>query len=457
MFRDDILTYQNNMIEDINNLIRITSINIKSQGTTLNNNEICDELKYTLEKGKSLGLVTKLVDNHIGYIQEGNGEYTIGVFCNLKIPDDKIDECINSEMDYIDNNILENSIAVITIIYATKILKDKGLISNNNCVKIIMGTKNEGNYIKYYRDILKAPNIGFSTDGYFPGVYGEKGIIDLELYSEFKIDKDMPITLISINGGESIEKVPKKATFILSCDDYFREKINKELKIFCKQEGIKGKASNCKKLIQIEFEGSSTYSSNPEKGLNPISYGMKFMGLFSEFMDKNILINQYNSLISTTYYGEKINCKYEDLESGKLTLNVGIIDLCGEEISIKIGIRYPISNEYYDIIESVRRGFKYSIFKVNVISHFKPIYCSENNMLLNKLVNVYRECTGDFKSVPIVVDGGTHAKTMENIIAFGTRFQSNYIGEYEKTEFTEYDKLIKITEIYTMALYQLLK
>ncbi len=465
MFKEDVQKEKDHIVNDLINLIKYRSVEGEVKPNMPFGEGVHEALTYILNRAREFDLESQNFAGYAGHVDAGKGEYTVGVLCHVDVVPEGEGWNLNpfggeiSDGKIYGRGATDDKGPIIASMYAMKILKEKGLIPEDKKVRLIIGTNEETDWkcIKYYKEYEKAPNIGFTPDGSFPVIYGEKGIVDIELTSDLKIDKDMPISLVSITGGEAINSVPSKACLILGCDSYFKEKIETELMLFCKEEKIRGIINCDKKLIKIEFHGVAAHGATPEKGVNAISYGIKFLGRFNELIDKRKFIDEYNRLISTFYNGENINCNFEDEDSGKFTFNVGLIELNSDEVSMKINIRYPINNEYYDIIDGIRNGFKYSCFKIKVITHLRPICFSKESPLINKLLKVYRRCTGDYETEPMTTGGGTYARAMDNIVAFGPGFPSEQGTAHKPNEFIKIDRLMQLTEMYAEAIYELLQ
>jgi succinyl-diaminopimelate desuccinylase len=64
----------------------------------------------------------------------------------------------------------------------------------------------------------------------------------------------------------------------------------------------------------------------------------------------------------------------------------------------------------------------------------------------------YRDCTGDEDSQPLTIGGGTYARAFENFVAFGAKFPGGENVEHQKNEYVTRDDLLKMTEIYALAI-----
>ena len=61
------------------------------------------------------------------------------------------------------------------------------------------------------------------------------------------------------------------------------------------------------------------------------------------------------------------------------------------------------------------------------------------------------------ESKPIVIGGGTYARTMDNVVAFGARFPGALELGHQKNERISVDDMMKLTKIYAEAAYELSK
>jgi len=465
MFKEHIEANKDHIIMDLIELVKIRSVASNKRPNMPFGEEVHKSLKYVLDKAKDMGFKSQNFCGYCGQVDAGYGDYTIGVLCHVDVTEEGkgwtkspfLGEVYDGKI--YGRGIVKAKAPLIACLYAMKFLQDEALIPEEKKVRMIVGADKETGIksINYYKEYEVAPDIGFTPDGVFPVIYGEKGIMNLDLHMEFSGGFDAPINIVQIVGGHSMDSVPSKASIILSCEDIFKEKIETELKRFSKRENIKYETLSQNKLMNIEFIGKEADSNNPDKGVNAISYGIKFLESFDEFIDKMEFVHEYNRLISTSYNGEKINCKLQDEDSGKFTLNVSTINLNSDRVDIKVNITYPISYVYSDVLELVKDGFRYSPLKINNVNHLRSVSFSKDSFVVKKLMKAYREVTGDEESQPYVSPKGTYARVISNIVSFGPILPRNKGLNYEVDEFITVDEFIDLVEIYAMAIYELLK
>ena len=67
-------------------------------------------------------------------------------------------------------------------------------------------------------------------------------------------------------------------------------------------------------------------------------------------------------------------------------------------------------------------------------------------------MQAYREETGDLKSEPITIGGGTYAKHCKNTVAFGALFSGRESVMHQPNEFMPVDDIVKSALIYARAI-----
>lgn len=465
MFEDYINSNGDKIVNDLIELINIKTVNDIKKPNMPYGEGVYKGLKYILDKGNGWKFKTQNYLGHCGHIEAGNGEYTIGILCNVDVPEPVKQWTKNPFLGEVNDGKIYGLGArttkgsLIACLYAMKILNDEGLIPEDKKIRLLLGCDKykDGKSINYYKEYEDAPEIGFSPDGVFPVIYGEKGIIDLTLKMRVPCDYEAPINIVEISGGKKGQGVPDKVNMILSCEEIFKIKIEEELKAFAQEEGLEYKIITQNKLVWIELQGKSARSCNPEEGVNAISYGMKFLGRFEEVMDRKALIDEYEKLISTTYHGERINCNFKGDESGEFTFNVEEIKVDSEGATIMVNITHPISYLYTEVLEQVKDGFKYTNLKIDSIDHARPITFSKDSFVVKKLLKAYRDVTGDKESEPYTMAEKSFARAISNTIAFGPVFPTEAKEELSSKEYISIENLFKLVEIYARGLIELMK
>jgi succinyl-diaminopimelate desuccinylase len=90
------------------------------------------------------------------------------------------------------------------------------------------------------------------------------------------------------------------------------------------------------------------------------------------------------------------------------------------------------------------------------MSHKKPLFFPEDHPLIRTLQKVYTGQTGKEAKL-LAIGGGTYAKEMPNIVAFGPIFPGKPDLDHQANEYIELDDLVLNAKIYANAIYELAK
>jgi succinyl-diaminopimelate desuccinylase len=310
--------------------------------------------------------------------------------------------------------------------------------------------------MKAYFNKVETPDFGFTPDAEFPAIHGEMGILIFELAKKFGKALGKGIELRSLHGGEAANMVADRARAVLRADSY--ESVRETAVLFRKETGYEIELKGIGKSLEIVTRGRSSHGARPEQGFNAISSMMAFLGripLINE--DVAEFVQFYNTHIGFHLHGEEIGCACADETSGELLFNVGKVDLDPEAGKLTINIRYPVTMEGEDIYRRMMPLLDQHGFGVIKLDHQKPIYIPEDDPLIQTLMSVYQKYTGDLESRPMVIGGGTYARSMDNAVAFGMTFPGQPELAHQKNEHLAIDDLIKATKIYAEAIYLLTK
>jgi succinyl-diaminopimelate desuccinylase len=152
---------------------------------------------------------------------------------------------------------------------------------------------------------------------------------------------------------------------------------------------------------------------------------------------------------------ERRELKQFPVLSGETVLNVGMVDMDTKAGRITVNIRYPISFREWDIYKGIDAACsKYDIGIVKRVNR-EPLFISADSEFVKTLMQSYRDITGDEDSQPVVIGGGTYAKAVKNIVAFGPVFPGQESVIHQKDEFISIEHLMKNIEIMAHAMYRL--
>ena len=390
------------------------------------------------------------LDNYIGYAEMGEGEEVVGVIGHLDIvPAAESDGWDTDPFKMVEKDgvlygrgVSDDKGAVVATMIAMKVLRDIGFPLNKR-IRLIMGTNEESGSkcLAHYVEKEGSVTYGFTPDGEFPGVYGEKGMIR-------GVYRSNDTKIIDIQGGLASNVVCGKCMIKVEKNSYS----NKKLSDYFNNNSIEYNLIDEKDYDEIIVLGTAAHASLPELGVNAISHllvGLKEAGLQDPFVDF------YTSHFGLSTDGEYMGCKCED-EYGALTWNNGVIGMSDGVIEGTIDIRFPVTMSSKQVISMMEENLEDENGVVEIVSYTEPLYYSPDSPLVSNLVEAYREVTGDMETMPMTIGGGTYAKGMNNTIAFGCAFPDKDYHIHNINEFVEIDELLKQAEIYVVAIQKLL-
>ncbi len=418
-------------------------------------------LEKALEICEKLGFKTKNLDGYVGYAEYGEGEEYVAALGHL----DVVPEGDGWNYDPYGGEIVDGKIygrgttddkgPIVAALYGVKAIMDEGL-SISKRIRIIFGTNEEtgSQELEYYLEREKPPVAGFTPDADYPLINGEKGITIFDLVKKFE-QQNGDIVLKELHGGQAANMVPDKCEAVISCVE--SEEILNKLNEFVKTTGYDIKSEICEGEMKLICKGESAHGSTPELGFNSVMALMNFLG---EITFSNNEINEYiefmNDKIGMNLHGEDFGCYLEDEVSGKLSFNVGVIKLDNLESKMTLNLRYPVTKTLDDMLNPVKETLKDTGITIEKFVHQEPLYYPADHPLVKSLQEVYEEETGN-RAELISIGGGTYAKEMPNILAFGPQFPGEPDTIHKPNEYITIDNLMKNAKIYANALYKLAK
>lgn len=459
-FEKTVQIFKDEIIKSTQELVQIKSVKSPAEGDMPFGKGIQDALEYTLSLGDALGFKTKNIDNHAGYIEFGEGKEMVGVLCHLDVVPEgdqwtypPFSATIADDKIY-GRGAIDDKGPAIASLYAMKALKDIG-VEPKKRVRLILGTDEESGSkcMDYYLKHEEVPTVSFSPDADFPVIHGEMGIVVFKLEKTFT-DKcnDGGIKILSIKGGNAPNMVPDYAEVRL-IENHPIEEI---LKSFNATKGTHIEYIKEDTITTLKSFGVSAHGSTPEKGKNAISALIQFLDLVDlEIGDQSNFIRFLNRTIGMETNGEHFGIGLKD-EYNELVFNLGLMDLNEDHGSIVVNVRYPITIKEKLVKAGVESTLQDTGIEITKWGGVEPLFFKPNHPLVKTLMKVYRDHTGDLDSNPITIGGGTYARSIPNSVAFGALFPGKEDTMHQRDEYIEIKDLLKITEIFASAIYELL-
>jgi len=457
MIDEKILNMKEEIIKSVQESIRIKSVEEEEKDGMPFGPGVQRALEHCLKLSNSLGFKTVNMDNMIGYAQYGEGDEMIAVLGHLDVvPEGEGWTYPPYAAEIHDGKIYgrgstDDKGPTIGALYALNAIKDATLPLSKR-VRVIFGLNEEttSKCVKYYLSKGgEIPSAGFTPDAMYPIINGEKGIVTCKYKRVMKQQGD--IILKSIKGGIAPNVVPDYSEAVILLPD---NKVSDVKKLAEETVNIKVEEKN--DFLVIKSYGISAHGSTPEEGKNSISYLLLFLSELDFKGDTKEFVDFMKENIGLDLNGKKLGINLEDEISGKFIFNLGTISGNEEEINIEINMRYPVTCTYEDFINIFKEKMALGKLEEVYSRHKKSLYVSPDTEFIKKLQKVYEEKTGE-KAELLSIGGGTYAKTIKNIVAFGPIFKGSPMVEHKPDEYIEIDSLIKNTEIMAAAICELAK
>jgi len=401
-----------------------------------------EALNYMLSLAKSCGFSVKNVDNRFGYIEWGSGEKMMAVLCHLDVvpPGDGWESdpytLVRRDGLLVGRGVMDDKGPAVCVFFALLRLKSEGF-SPPCRIRLILGLDEEHgcSCMEHYVETEELPVLGFTPDADFPAIFAEKGILQINFFGK-------PSGICLANAGEAPNMVPSSCiiSFTDTGDSY-------------------------------SGHGKPAHASIPDAGINAI---LKTVSAIPEnrLTDEPVLgfIRKY---FADEISADRLISSAQPDISGELTINPAILMINEAVSSITLDIRYPVKSDFNLLLQEITA--KASIFDLNleIISHLEPIYTDPKSSQILDLLAVYEahrkslceisHVTGSFfpeavtPASPVAIGGGTYARSMPGIVAFGPLLPWEDSQAHRKNEGFRESVAIELIDVYKDAISRLCK
>jgi len=450
--------YKEEMIEALISLLRIESTRTDAEPNRPYGKGLFDALMFMMSTAEDMDLDCVNLFGHLGYIDYGEGDDIVAVLTHIDVVPagegwtfPPFDGTVKDGKIY-GRGAIDNKGPAIASLFALKALSDNG-VQLNKKVRLIFGCDEESGWsdMKYYKEHKTAPSAAFSPDANYPIINAEKGVLHCALKKAVSSNEANGVLIKGIKCGERVNIVPNYAECVLEAD---KALIEKAAAVFNEGQEYEIEVSQGDEGVLISSHGLSAHGSMPEDGFNA---GMNLVMFLNSLPlssgTASEIIQSLAAKIGYNYNGEGTPLLLEDEISGKLTLNLGILNLDSENVECMLDIRYPVSFEESDMISKVEDIFG-SVFEVSFAHKLPAIHVAEDSELVTKLKEAYTEVTGD-EAYCFSMGGATYARAFENAVSFGALFPGEEHVEHGPDEYIRIDTFIKCAQITANAIMKL--
>lgn len=439
--------YEKEIIRNLKEWIRIPSIYDESTVSKEKpfGNEVSNALEFIANLAESKGFSVDRCDGYCTEISFGEGDL-IGIYAHADVVP------VSGAWDFepFSGEISDNKMygrgtsddkgPALAAFYALCALKENNLINGYKVKLVIGGNEERGSTcLEYYFNNLKKdyPKYGFTPDGEFPLIYGEKGIANYEVEYNVKY----PSNIEEINGGVVANSVIDEAYVILNTNGNLKDTADKYFK-----------ATGCSYELETIHEGKyklivyglASHGSTPSLGINAALVLLRFLSIYL----KNPLLD----VIPSYYFdscGKNLGTYFESELLHETTYNLGLINYKNGLLKYTVNFRYPENVNPYEVIETLN---KLGIGEHKILSVSDPLLIDPNSKMVQTLMDVYQKETGDYESKAMTIGGGTYAKESKNTLAFGSHFPNRDDRIHNSNETITINDLLDSMAIYAHAI-----
>lgn len=441
------------LIRDLQGCIQIPSVEAHDGSGYPYGEQVHRCLHYMLDTAARLGFPVHNMDEQVGWCEYGEGEEMAAVLCHL----DVVPEGDGWSVPPYEGRVMDGKIygrgsmddkgPALCALYALKAVRDAGLPLKRR-VRLIFGLNEETGSadMKYYTSHGgEVPVMGITPDGEYPVINGEKGLVTQFFARE--VHQTGELRLLELSGGSAHNIVPAQAEAVLACAPELAEKI-------VQRRVGKVRCTLIPEGVRVEAEGIGAHGGTPGEGENAIGRLMLFLSALPFEGDGKQVVDLLANKLGMEYDGKSMGIAMADELSGELTMNLGVVRLEGETLTVKLNYRYPVTRHFEECGPQVKAAFEGAGFHETHLLHKQALYMPAGSSLVTKLMKVYTEYTGR-QDAPKCIGGGTYAKMIPNTLAFGPIFPGDEVREHKPDEYMELSRLMDNAKILASAIYEM--
>ena len=456
----DVKRYEEDIAREIGNLVRIPSVETPALPGMPFGKGCAEVLEAALALGRSLGFETLNVDNYAGHIEYGSGPETIAVLCHLDVVpegegwDTPPFSGIIQDGKVLGRGSADNKGPAVASLYAIKALADAGIMNPNMKIRLILGCNEESGMacMTHYFSKQPLPAFGFSPDAGYPACNREKGILRFDFVSA---GEDAGIRL---EAGRAYNSVPDKC--VLTVPGTLFESMTAVCASYADAQAVVERVGDD---VQVTLHGQAAHAARPDAGKNAALHMLRMLGQSEVRLPERMqaFATFLRDKIGLECSGAAMGVAMEDEPSGDLTLSVGMLHMGPEGCRACVDIRYPVTADGQEIIDTLTKAAQAAGIEGVVNHHSEPLYVPEDHPMLQKLLKAYTKVTG-LPGTTYAMGGGTYARSLKgNGVAFGPGLpdvvhESSGGGAHQANECVWIEDMVKHAEICAATLAELL-
>lgn len=330
-------------------------------------------------------------------------------------------------------------------------------------VRLIVGSEEETGVwadVKRYLELERAPDFSIVPDGTFPIVNGEKGMVDVRVWTPLAGGESGAMQLISATAGVRSNVVPPLAQVIVQCDAEGEALLRAKLGDYLRRHAeAKAEPSAEPSQLRITFHGKNAHGSQPWEGRNAARDALRFLAeLPLEGPKANFA--RLMAAMAADDEGKAMDIANRHEFIQQTTQSLGVLRIEGAQCEAVLNIRHTPPQTCALIAERVQLAARNFIDgdlvpQVEIQGRsYDPLYVDPQRYpeYFQALETAYRTVTGR-EAKHVHTGGTTFAKAFPNAMCFGpTDAAEEKELAHQADERIAIDHLIRNVRIYALAM-----
>ncbi len=344
----------------------------------------------------------------------GEGEHTVGLFAHGDVvtPGDgwtltEPFSPIEKDGCLIGRGVNDNKSGITASLFAVRALQELHYPLSSRIVLFTGANEESGmediaSFVKHH----PMPDVSLVPDAAFPVYRGEKGILRFKAVSRRKAEN-----IVDLHGGQAFNIVLGKVSLTIPVNGVPYDRLNDDKRV---------KVTKNDSEMTIEAIGISKHAALPEDSVNAVVVLNQVLkeyrlSLGEDGKDINFMAN-----LIEDYYGNAIDDFSAQKEvSGRNTIVNGIIEIKGGHLCFGFDVRF-VNEKSDDLIDCIRNKLSKGGFDMEILYNSPGFLISEENPQLNRLLQVYSDCTGQNDPQSKFNAGGTYSRYLKNSFSVGS-------------------------------------
>lgn len=309
--------------------------------------------------------------------------------------------------------VLDDKGAAITALYCLKALKD-AKVQGRRKLRVIFGAGEEVGMedMKHYFAAQPLPDLAFTPDSDYGICNREKGILHVEFSCPHKAG-----VIRSFRAGQAVNAVPDQAEVLLDCSP------EEFLALSQQSSRIDGTfLFEHSGGFHIRSEGVAAHAMCPEQGRNAASALLELLATVFAPARMGTLPAFLQQKVGRETDGKHFGICQQDVPSGALTVNLGVVEMGGGRDCARMDIRFPVTADAGRIEQALQQEAQQAGVQFRRETLNAPLYFPEHHPLIRTLQTAYESVTGE-KAQVYATGGGTYARAVPGrCVAFGPVF-----------------------------------